>query len=350
MNKPQRDYLNPFYEDNFIGCLVGLAVGDALGQSSQNLTRQEVAGKFGILSDFQFPINFPTDNLALTLVYLSGIVDTGGKVDAFDIGPRSLQFFDFTFPQLRSSSLYSSLQKAAEQNSFQLEVVEQSQADNRVLAQSSPVGLLHAYGRFNRERFMQDCEVTARLTHAQSSAVEGATVFAAAVRLLCRDEILPEDLMSATLDYLPFGLPSENPLREKLLAAQDYLEERQTLVDNIESGNLSGIDLFRVDLNNLERCGTGNTVAQTVAAAFYAVTAYKTDFEQAVKLAINAGGEARTIGAITGALAGAYLGLSAIPERWLLSLPDYQQLIEAARLLHKTARSRELTDYVNAGI
>ncbi|MBC7343584.1 MAG: ADP-ribosylglycohydrolase family protein [Clostridia bacterium] len=47
---------------------------------------------------------------------------------------------------------------------------------------------------------------------------------------------------------------------------------------------------------------TGDTVAE--------------DFEAAVTYAVNLGGDADTIGAMTGAIAGAYHGARAIPRRW----------------------------------
>ena len=41
------------------------------------------------------------------------------------------------------------------------------------------------------------------------------------------------------------------------------------------------------------------------------------DFEDAVVRAVNLGGDADTIGAIAGGLAGVYWGYGAIPDRWL---------------------------------
>ncbi|MDD5025126.1 MAG: ADP-ribosylglycohydrolase family protein [Methanoregula sp.] len=56
-------------------------------------------------------------------------------------------------------------------------------------------------------------------------------------------------------------------------------------------------------------------------------------FEGAVLSAINMGGDADTVGACTGALAGAYWGLSAIPERWRRKLEGYDALIRLADVL-----------------
>jgi ADP-ribosyl-[dinitrogen reductase] hydrolase len=53
-------------------------------------------------------------------------------------------------------------------------------------------------------------------------------------------------------------------------------------------------------------------------------------FEQAVLSAVNLGGDADTVGACTGALAGAWWGLSAIPSRWIHDLEGYGELVELA--------------------
>ncbi len=50
-------------------------------------------------------------------------------------------------------------------------------------------------------------------------------------------------------------------------------------------------------------------------------------FEAAVVKAVNGGGDANTIGAVTGALAGARYGLTAIPARWTAPLWDRDEMI-----------------------
>jgi ADP-ribosyl-[dinitrogen reductase] hydrolase len=51
-------------------------------------------------------------------------------------------------------------------------------------------------------------------------------------------------------------------------------------------------------------------------------------FENAVLSAINLGGDADTVGACCGALAGAYWGIDAVPERWARKLEGYCDLVE----------------------
>jgi len=56
-------------------------------------------------------------------------------------------------------------------------------------------------------------------------------------------------------------------------------------------------------------------------------------YEEAVLAAINLGGDADTVGAITGGLAGAAWGIAAIPRRWLLALQDAEKLHLLSRQL-----------------
>ncbi|MBP5543075.1 MAG: ADP-ribosylglycohydrolase family protein [Kiritimatiellae bacterium] len=60
----------------------------------------------------------------------------------------------------------------------------------------------------------------------------------------------------------------------------------------------------------------------TVESALWALNTTGT-FEDALIAAVNLGGDADSIGAVCGQLAGAKYGLSAIPERWLHAIKDH---------------------------
>ena len=57
-------------------------------------------------------------------------------------------------------------------------------------------------------------------------------------------------------------------------------------------------------------------VIDTLEAALWC-TDQAESFEEALVLAVNLAGDADTVGAVTGQIAGAVFGASAIPERWL---------------------------------
>ena len=60
--------------------------------------------------------------------------------------------------------------------------------------------------------------------------------------------------------------------------------------------------------------------------------------EGAILSAINLGGDADTVGACCGALAGAYWGMDAIPKRWCADLEIYDELVQRADQLWKIAK------------
>jgi ADP-ribosyl-[dinitrogen reductase] hydrolase len=59
--------------------------------------------------------------------------------------------------------------------------------------------------------------------------------------------------------------------------------------------------------------------------------------EMAILSAINLGGDADTVGACCGALAGAYWGMDAIPKRWCADLEGYDELVRLAERLFRIA-------------
>lgn len=73
-------------------------------------------------------------------------------------------------------------------------------------------------------------------------------------------------------------------------------------------------------------------VVDTLEAAMWSVHSTD-DFESALIKAVNLGGDADTIGAVTGQIAGATYGLSAIPERWLSRLAWKEEIEDLGRQL-----------------
>ncbi len=259
-------------KDKFVGCMVGLAIGEALGRATRSKKRHEIAEQYGIVQDYQPRLNMTNsstfeapglppgataDRTHIALLYAQSIVRTGGRIEPRDLTPYLLEMLDQKVAEFLDDVTYSALVQLQAGTDY-TESLNKKPDNNGSVTRIAPIGLLHSYGRFEAEKFRFDCERAIRLTQNTSLALASSVAAAAGVRLLCRQEILPEDLMAATLDMTPPGyldLPlAGNPLRQKLLAAQDYLEERQTLVDNVEAGNLE-VDLFRIDLNNITHCG-----------------------------------------------------------------------------------------------
>lgn len=82
----------------------------------------------------------------------------------------------------------------------------------------------------------------------------------------------------------------------------------------------------------------------TLEAALWAFNSTST-FEDALIAAVNLGGDADTIGAVTGQIAGAYYGVGAIPWRWRSALPpmnDGARTPHHGNVMHLLIRFAEL--------
>jgi ADP-ribosyl-[dinitrogen reductase] hydrolase len=88
------------------------------------------------------------------------------------------------------------------------------------------------------------------------------------------------------------------------------------------------------DVGELDTSALSNSgyVVDTVQSSlYYALTA--NNFEDAVVNAVNAGGDTDTVGAVTGAVAGARFGASEIPERWTDEIDEASDIEELAQSL-----------------
>ena len=77
--------------------------------------------------------------------------------------------------------------------------------------------------------------------------------------------------------------------------------------------------------------GNGIEAYNSVPTAIYSFLSHPLSFEEAVLYAISLGGDTDTIGAMTGAISGAYLGVDLIPGKWQMKLENRLYIAELAQ-------------------
>jgi len=80
--------------------------------------------------------------------------------------------------------------------------------------------------------------------------------------------------------------------------------------------------------------GNGIEAFNSVPTAIYSFLAHPHSFEEAILFAVSLGGDTDTIAAMTGAIAGAYLGLDSIPDKWRSKLENRAYIEELAAVLY----------------
>ncbi len=151
---------------------------------------------------------------------------------------------------------------------------------------------------------------TSMITHTHALGVEGAVLQAVTLAFLLQHPPGTALDVSALLTMLR-TVAREPEYREK--------------IDRIEALLPSGTPAEVID-----QLGHGIAALESVPTAIYAFLRHRESFASVVIYAISLGGDADTIAAMAGALAGAYLGVTAIPAHW-------REQVEGAAYLQELA-------------
>jgi ADP-ribosylglycohydrolase len=157
----------------------------------------------------------------------------------------------------------------------------------------------------------------AALTHGDRAAWEGTAIFHELVRLVLDGRTGPRTL--STLDDILALVHPDHRGRYATVLSPDWHPDRAT------------------EFNG--------AVWPCLGSAVWALRT-TTSFEDALRAAIDLGGDTDTVAAVTGGLAGAYYGLDAIPARWTeplhVTLPGSGgRVLRLADLLHLANRLLE---------
>ncbi len=162
-----------------------------------------------------------------------------------------------------------------------------------------------------REATMDAARRIAALTHGDRAAWEGTAIFHELIRVTLEDA----DPLAALPDILALLHPDHRG-RYATVLAPDWHPDQAT------------------EFNG--------AVWPCLGSAVWALRS-TTGFEDAIRAAVDLGGDTDTVAAVTGGLAGAYHGLEAIPVRWTqplhVPLPGFDgRVLRLADLLHLADR------------
>ncbi len=285
--------------DRYRGCLLGLAVGDALGAPLEFLERDEIERQFGVLREMigggwlETAPGEWTDDTQMAFAIAKSIVRIGA-IEPSDVATLFVEWFE-SKPKDVGNTTTRSLQHLAsgvpwnEAGSRTLKEFGGSAPSNGSLMRSAPIALAN---RADEEALIRHSIDVSRITHADP--------------LACWSCVALNQGIAALLSE------SGDAIRSAAAVPQDEVM-RAVMRSSVERGEVR----------------SGGFVLETLQSAFWAFR-HHDGFEDVVVAAVNLGGDADTVGAVAGALAGARYGASAIPVRWLNVLHQRDKLIDLA--------------------
>lgn len=289
-----------------IGCLLGTAVGDALGLPCEGLSRARQRRMFPRLErySFLFGKGMCSDDTDHACMVAQAIAVSNGNPRRFasSLGWR-LRFWLLGLP---AGIGYATLRAILKLWLFfppQFSGVRS--AGNGPAMRSALLGVCFGH---HDAALIQHVAAATGITHRDPKAECGALAVALAARSSMRRETSDEYLAHVRRFFRPMGNAGQEllTLLEKAAASAARGEPTAAFADSIGcTRSVSGY------------------MYHSVPVALHAWLSFPRDLPAAVTAAIRCGGDTDTIAAITGAIVGAAVGRAGIPESWLANLWDW---------------------------
>jgi ADP-ribosyl-[dinitrogen reductase] hydrolase len=306
----------PLDRDRVEGMLLGLAIGNALAETTEGLLPEERRRRFGEVRDYlpnprarNERVGLPMVDTQLAFWTLEETLAEGrfipGKVAArFARGPmiamgEALATFVDNFNAGREWYRCGP-----------------PSAGNGSLMRIAPIVVPHL--RSPSSELWVDATLCALITHNDGASLSSSVAFVQMLWELLRMRAAPDPTWWVRT-FIEVARPLEPPGTYKPFNGV-YTEFRGRLSRFVEEKVPA---LMKQDLPVVEACEawwSGAFLLETVPSVLYILSRHGHDFEEAVVRAVNDTWDNDSIAAIVGAAVGALHGKSAIPERWIEGL------------------------------
>lgn len=299
-------------EDRVRGMMLGLAIGDALGNTSEGANPAKRRSRCGEIVDYlpnryadDRPVGVPTDDTQLaywTLEHLAehGRLDPARLADVF----ASRQIFGIGGTVRRAT-----LNRQAGEEWYDC---GPRSAGNGALMRIAP--MVFPFLRHPSPALWAETARASMVTHNDPASIAACVVFVAALwELLGRTEPPPQEWWVDR--YVEVAAPLEGEERYEPSGGQykDYAGPVWRFVqERLPAAQRAG----QSTLDACESWYSGAFLLETVPCVHYILMRHAQDPEEAIVRAVNDTRDNDTIAAIVGAAVGALHGERALPERW----------------------------------
>ena len=306
-------------EDQLFGCLLGQALGDALGfpvegrppEICASYVRAVLrAGRAGSVSAKMFAFGQYTDDSQLARELVISYVDRQG-FDPADYGKRIAAIFVEGRIVGRGRTTEAAALRLAQGVPWHEAGTPPPAAGNGSAMRAGPVGVLYSH---DAERLRQVAVDQGRITHADPRAVAGSVAIAASVALASRSSPIDQTLFVAALADQVAAIDATFTVALRSLPGWLTL-----------SPNVAAVEVAKAGLAANERPqlpGISPFVTPSVLWALYSFLRSPDDYWETILTAIGVGGDVDTTAAMAGAIAGARLGSTAIPSELAARIND----------------------------
>lgn len=320
----------PMNESQFIGCIVGLAVGDALGYPAEFRSRAQLLEEIGpdgitdfvALGDWRFsrpefvgtehPPGTFTDDTQMTVALAEALL--AAEPCDLDTLMQAVaeRFVEWSQSEKNNRAPGNACMRGCRELASGVDWRSAGDPNSKGCGSAmrvAPIGLLYD----DLDQVAEVARASSLLTHGHPAALEAAAAAALLVALALQGRS-PEE-MFAEVD------------RRCSHRSDDFREVWQR-VPHVVSQSPEAVLVNGV----LGESWVGD---EAVASAMYCFWRSPDDYERTVLAAVNTDGDSDSIATIAGSISAARLGMEAIPQRWRRRVEDSDYLHELGRRLWK---------------
>lgn len=299
-------------KDKIAGALYGVAVGDALGGPLEFMTAEQIAQRHGLVTEMigggwlSLRPGETTDDTAMTMAVAEGIMEAPGSpipsigrrfIAWANSGPKDIggtcrasighaallagQNQDKDYPVLTEDIWFTAAKDTAKQNHGR-------SGGNGALMRAVYPALYYP----EKERAIQETVDQGRMTHWDDDSDEACKIYADVLHYLVSE-----------------AKKGESDIGRLFVHIYDILNGTRYATTDLQK---------KADAETLNPTGY---VVDSLECALYSLWD-SGDFDEAIIKAANMGGDADTIAAICGGLAGALYGFATIPQEWIAALSE----------------------------
>ena len=299
------------------GIIYGLAIGDALGASTEFLSLAQIKLKYGQkgITDLPDPALY-TDDTQMSIAIAEALIRSGEKdIEEIMVGVKDEFIKWYHSPdntRAPGRTCLTGVGKMEQGLHWSESGVAGSKGCGSAM-RAAPIGYLY---QNDPGKLREVAHATGICTHGHPTA-DAACIGAAYLVKLALDGITPENMINDLLDFTG-GISGEwDKAIVKVKKCLDWEDEEKAL----------------------KYLGEGWIGEEAVALSLYCFLKYPDSYEKVVIRGANTDGDSDSIACIGGSLSGAYLGADAIPNHWIQQIEKTEYLDELAERFAKKKRS-----------
>jgi poly(ADP-ribose) glycohydrolase ARH3 len=281
-------------KSKFTGSLIGSAVGDAMGAPAEGWSMEMISSVYGEEKGWKMIYGRYTDDTEMMIGVAESLIENKGFNGA-DMARRFIQNYDAKrgYGPGSKEALKRIRDGASWEEASEKLFGGEGSYGNGAAMRIAPIGILY-YD--NADKVREIAYKSSHITHSHELGKAGAALQAFSIALAVRGQ--QEGMVSALREFV-----QNDMYKEKIRKIAILLDKEASKKEVISE------------------LGNGEAAFNSVPTAIYSFLRFD-KFEDSVAYAVSLGGDTDTIGAMTGAISGAYYGEGAIPTEWVERLEE----------------------------